>query len=218
VLNNSSSIKVKSIFSHLAASEDLNEKAFTETQIKHFDHISKKVISLIGYEPILHLLNTSGIFNYPESQYDMVRTGIGLYGFANDLEEDKQLKPIASLKTVISQLHTIQKGETIGYNRALTASHEMRTATLPLGHADGISRAYGNGKGWVIINGQKAAIVGNVCMDMLMVDVTNINCNQGDEVIVFGATPTAEELTAVVGTISYELLTAISQRVKRRVT
>ena len=125
------------------------------------------------------------------------------------------MKPIASLKTVISQIHRIKPGESVGYNRAHTASSFEITATLPLGHADGISRALGNGVGWVTIEGQKAPIIGNVCMDMIMIDISNIECQEGDEVIVFGTNPTAEELSTVINSIPYELLTNISQRIKR---
>ena len=148
----------------------------------------------------------------------MVRCGIGLYGFANDIEQSAKLKPVATLKTIISQIHTLEKGDTLGYNRAFTAQKKMKTATLPLGHADGISRAYGNGVGWMRINGYKAPICGNVCMDMIMVDITDIDCKEGDEVIVFGNQTTEEKLSGAVDTISYEILTAISQRVTRVIT
>ncbi len=208
-------IKVKSLFSHLAASEDLNERSFTKNQIDAFKSIIKKFIKQLEYTPILHQCNTSGIMNYPEAHFDMVRSGIGLYGFGNNPEIDKHLKPIATLKTVISQIHTIKKGETLGYNRAFTAIKETKTATLPIGHADGISRQFGNGKGYVIINSKTAPIIGNVCMDMIMVDVTLIKCNEGDEVIVFDKEHTAENLSETIRSISYELLTAVSQRVKR---
>lgn len=214
-LSKTESIKVKSAFSHLAASEDQAETEFTNSQLDCFRSISKGLSEELGYQPILHTVNTSGIINYPEAQLDMVRTGIGLYGFGNDSKENKQLKPVATLKTVISQIHAIQPGETVGYNRAFNASQATKTATLPIGHADGISRAYGNGIGWVIIHGQKASIIGNVCMDMIMVDISTISCEEGDEVIVFGNNPTAEELSNSVNSIPYELLTAISQRVKR---
>jgi alanine racemase len=214
-LAGTSSVKVKSIFSHLAATEDPSEADFTRQQLTKFSKISEKLIPLLGYKPILHTLNTSGIINYPEAQYDMVRTGIGLYGFGNDPEENKNLKPIATLKTVISQIHKIEPGESVGYNRAYTASEFLKTATLPIGHADGISRAFGNGIGWVTIKGQKAPIIGNVCMDMIMVDISDINCNEGDEVIVFGQNPTAEALSMAINSIPYELLTAVSQRIKR---
>jgi alanine racemase len=214
-LEKTPSVKVKSIFSHLAATEDPSESDFTKKQLSRFSIITKKLIANLTYTPILHTLNTSGIINYPESQYDMVRSGIGLYGFGNNTEENKKLKPIASLKTVISQIHRIKPGESVGYNRAHTASSFEITATLPLGHADGINRALGNGVGWVTIEGQKAPIIGNVCMDMIMIDISNIECQEGDEVIVFGTNPTAEELSTVINSIPYELLTNISQRIKR---
>jgi alanine racemase len=215
-LNKTDVVKVKSLFSHLAASEDLNEREFTLNQINKFKAYSQKLIDLIGYAPIRHMCNTSGILNYPEAHFDMVRTGIGLYGFGNSEKESKHLKPIATLKTIISQIHTVNKGESVGYNRAFKSESQQKTATLPIGHADGINRIYGNGKGFVTINGKKAPIVGNVCMDMIMVNITNIECNEGDEVIVFGPEyTTAETLAESASTISYELITSISQRVKR---
>ena len=214
-LKETESIKVKSIFSHLAASEDLNERDFTHGQIDSFKKITAELIQQLGYTPILHICNTSGILNYPEAHFDMVRTGIGLYGFGNSKKENKHFKPIGTLKSVISQIHRIEKGESVGYNRAYKSDAFIKTATLPIGHADGISRQYGNGKGFVSINGEKAPIIGNVCMDMIMVDITNIKCKEGDEVIVFGAKHTAEQLAEQVNTISYELITAISQRIKR---
>lgn len=208
-------IKVASLFSHLAASEDLNEKDFTTSQIKSFKATSETMIEKLGYKPMLHMCNTSGILNYPEAHFDMVRSGIGLYGFGNSEKENRDLKPIATLKTVISQIHLIEKDETVGYNRAFKSDGFLKTATLPIGHADGISRSYGNGKGFVVINNQVAPIIGNVCMDMIMVNITGMDCHEGDEVIVFGPDRTAENLAQAVGTISYELITAVSQRVKR---
>lgn len=215
-LEKTASIKVKSIFSHLAASEDLDEKEFTIGQIDSFKKTSEQLIVKLGYSPMRHMTNTSGILNYPEAHFDMVRAGIGLYGFGNSEKENKNLKPVATLKSVISQIHKIEKGESVGYNRGYKSSGFEKTATIPIGHADGISRMYGNGKGYVIINGGKAKIIGNVCMDMLMVNITNINCDEGDEVLVFSKKHiTAENLAENVGTIVYELLTAVSQRVKR---
>ncbi len=214
-LNGRKEIKVVSIFSHLAASEDPNARNFTQNQIDRFEKISLKIDKNLETRPFRHLLNTSGIINYPEAQYDMVRSGIGLYGFGNEAAIDKQLQPVAILKTVISQIHHIAKGESVGYNRAHIAKKNMTTATLPVGHADGIGRKYGNGKAFVTIGGRKAAITGNVCMDMIMVDITDIDCREGDEVIVFGKKNTADQFARGAGTISYELLTAISQRVKR---
>jgi len=214
-LKETTSIKVKSLFSHLAASEDLTEKEFTQNQIKSFKRISDAFSKTIGYQPKLHLANTSGIINYPESHLDMVRTGIGLYGFGNSEAENKHLKPIATLKSVISQIHNIKKGETVGYNRAYKSEHFEKTATIPIGHADGIGRQYGNQKGFVTINGEKAPIIGNVCMDMIMVNITDIECHEGDEVIIFGNHPNASQFAGTADTISYEIITAISQRVKR---
>ena len=164
------------------------------------------------------MCNTSGLLNFPQAQFDMVRCGIGLYGFSNIIEEQRNFTPIATLKTVISQIHHIHSGESIGYNRSFKSTSAIVTATLPIGHADGISRSYGNGKGWVWVHGKKAPIIGNVCMDMLMIEITTIDCKEGDEVIVFGAENSLENLTDSINSISYELLTAISQRVKRVVT
>ena len=185
-LSKTESVKVKSAFSHLAASEDLSEETFTRRQLNSFRNISEELSKKIGYTPMFHTVNTSGVINYPDAQFDMVRIGIGLYGFGNDTKENLELKPVATLKTVISQIHSVQAGETVGYNRAFTSTNGTRTATLPIGHADGISRAYGNGIGWVTIRGEKAPIIGNVCMDMIMVDISAIQCEEGDEVVVFG--------------------------------
>ncbi|MEQ3655538.1 MAG: alanine racemase [Dokdonia sp.] len=208
-------VKVASIFSHLAASEDPKERPFTLHQISSFKNSAQTLCNTLGYQPFLHQSNTSAILNYPEAHFDMVRTGIGMYGYGNEARYDAILKPVASLYTTISQIHQIEPGESVGYNRAFKASTYMKTATLPLGHADGISRSLGNGKGHVVIAGKKAPIIGNVCMDMIMVDITGIPCKEGDQVVVFGADHKASALAEEAATISYELLTAISQRVKR---
>jgi alanine racemase len=215
IINATGSVKVKSMFSHLAASEDPAEKEFTINQIKSFKAIAEDMKSRLGYKPMLHQSNTSAIVNYPETEFDMVRTGIGLYGYGNNPSVDRQLKPVLSLKTVISQIHSIEPGESVGYNRAYKASGFEKTATLPIGHADGIPRSLGKKNGSVLINDKKASIIGNVCMDMLMVDVTNIDCQEGDEVIVFGEEMPASKLAEAGNTISYELLTALSHRIKR---
>lgn len=214
-LKDSAELKVTSVFSHLAASEDLNEIEFTNKQIAAFTRINLKLDKALEYAPTKHLLNTSGIINYPNAQFNMVRSGIGLYGFGNEAKVDEQLKPVAQLKTIISQIHTLKSGESVGYNRGYISDGNKVTATLPLGHADGIGRIYGNGKTYVHVNGQKALIIGHVCMDMIMIDVTNIQCKPGDEVLIFGRELSAEEFAASAQTISYELLTGISQRVKR---
>lgn len=213
VLLANESLHVVSLFSHLAATEDIKEKAFTQKQIEAFQSISNQ----FDKTPLRHLVNTSGILNYPNAHFDMVRTGIGLYGYGNDPEFDKEFKPVVTLKTIISQIHNLKKGDSLGYNRAFIANKEQRTATLPIGHADGIGRQYGNGKGVVYIKSQPARIIGNVCMDMLMVDVSEIDCEEGDEVVIFGKqNQSADEFAQNAHTISYEILTAISQRVKRK--
>jgi alanine racemase len=216
-LQETESVKVNSVFSHLAASEDTNEEEFTLNQIKTFKAIAQEFISKIGYTPLLHICNTSGLLNYPQAHFDMVRSGIGLYGFGNSIQQNNYLKPIATLKSIISQIHLIEKGETVGYNRAYTSDAFKKTATIPIGHADGIGRQYGNGNGFVIINNQKAFIIGNVCMDLIMVDITNIDCTEGDEVIIFDKTFTAEEFASTTNTISYELITSVSRRIKRKI-
>ena len=162
-----------------------------------------------------HILNTSGVINYPEAQFDMVRIGIGLYGFGNDETETSHLKNSHILKSTISQTHAIKMGETVGYNRAFTAKKNTKIATIPIGHADGLSRKLGNGNGSVTILNQKALIVGNVCMDMIMVDVTDINCKEGDDVFIFKTQEDILTISTVSETISYEILTMISQRIKR---
>lgn len=162
------------------------------------------------------MLNTSGILNYAnEAQFDMVRLGIGLYGFGNDKLETSKLKNVLTLKSEISQINTIQKGDSVGYNRAFKAEKTIKSATIPIGHADGISRQLGNKNGYIFIHNKKAPIIGNVCMDMIMVDVTDIDCKEGDEVIIYNNQKHIEDLARKANTISYELLTAISQRIHR---
>ena len=214
-LKQTTSIRVASIFSHLAASEDDNEKPFTLKQIEDFKIASTNLRSLLDYKPFLHLCNTSGILNFPQAHFDMVRSGIGIYGFGNDTKFNKWFQPISTLKTCISQIHYLKAGDSLGYNRAYIASTTTVTATLPIGHADGIHRSLGKGKGYVMINNKRAAIIGNVCMDMIMVDVTAIECAEGDEVIIFDKTNSANLLAEKAESISYELITSISQRVKR---
>ncbi len=208
-------LKVTSVFSHLAASEDLNEKEFTLTQINSFKKIKLEIENLLDYKPIFHILNTSGIVNYTKYQFDMVRLGIGLYGFANDKKTTDKLKNVLSLKSVISQIHILEKGNSIGYNRAFKATKKTKTATIAIGHADGINRKLGNGNFEVLINNKKASIIGNVCMDMIMVDVTEITCKEGDQVIIFDSQKSIHSIANKLETIPYELLTMISQRVKR---
>lgn len=214
-LSQSEELKIASVFSHLAASEDWREREFTLEQIHLFRKMGMRFMESLPYRPLFHILNTSGIFNYPEASFDMVRSGIGLQGYANDPTRDKYLKPIATLKTIISQIHDLDTGTSVGYNRAFKANRPTRTATLPIGYADGMGREYGNQRAGVFIHGQYAPIIGNVCMDMMMVDITEVDCKEGDEVIIIGEPQPANKLAEKVKTISYEVLTQIASRVTR---
>ncbi len=209
------SVKVKSILSHMATSDDLLHKDFALSQIDLFEKLSDKIIKALKIKPIRHLLNTSGIENFPQAQYDMVRLGIGLYGISNDSEEQKFLQNVGTLKSIISQLRTIPVGDSVGYGRRFMADKPTKVATIPIGYADGISRHWGNGNGFVTIGGKKATVLGSVCMDMLMVDATDIKCKEGDPVVIFGESPTVIQMAQKLHTIPYEILTSISQRVKR---
>lgn len=215
LLQHNNFVSVKSIFSHLSASDGPEFNDFTLHQIHTFDNWSQQIISALEIQPIRHILNTSGIYNFPKYQFDMVRLGIGLYGVGNDENEMKQLENVGTLKTVILQIKNVPSGDSVGYSRKFMATHRTQTATIPIGYADGIPRSWGNEKGYVMIKNQKAPIIGNICMDMLMVDITGIDCKAGDPVIVFGEQPRVTEIAKTIGTIPYEILTGISQRVKR---
>lgn len=208
-------VLVKSILSHMATSDASEHKDFSLSQIRLFDAMSNQLKNELRIQPLRHILNTSGISNFPEGQYDMVRLGIGLYGVSNDAEEQKYLENVSTLKSVISQIRTVPAGDSVGYGRRFMAAKPTVVATIPIGYADGISRLWGNGIGYVTVNKHKAIILGSVCMDMLMVDVTGIDCVEGDDVIVFGESPTVIEIAEKTQTIPYEILTSISQRVKR---
>lgn len=209
------SVLVKSVFSHLASSDDLKDTNFTNSQVTLFDKLSTQLISSLKTKPLRHILNTSGISNFTKNQFDMVRLGIGLYGVSNDPEEAKVLENVGTLKSIISQIKIIKPGESVGYNRKFKANKITRSATIPIGYADGIPRSWGNNTGYVLINNQEAPVLGNICMDMLMADVTNIECNEGDTVVIFGEKPTVSYIAGKLNTIPYEILTSISQRVRR---
>ena len=210
-----SGIQVVSVFSHLAASEDAAEDEFTNKQIRLFDSMSSHIISAIGYPALRHILNSAGISRFPEARFDMVRLGIGLYGVGANDEEQLRMRNVSSLRTIIIQLKNIKKGETIGYGREGRAKKDSLIAVIPIGYADGLSRRLGNGAGKVYINGKAAPIIGNVCMDLCMVDVTGFNVREGDEVVIFGDAHPVTELAKATGTIPYEVMTGISGRVKR---
>lgn len=214
-LNATKHVKLESIFTHFAASDDLTEKEFTLNQIQKFKKASNELAEGLGYMPMRHICNTMGVLNYPEAHFEAVRIGVGLYGYTYNKEINKNLKIVGKLFAPIIAKQYLNPGDSISYSRKFIAEKAMVIAIIPLGHADGIYRAYGHGKGWVYLNKKKTPILGNVCMDMIMIDVTEIACNEGDLVEVFGENNSAIELANAIDTIYYELITAVSSRVPR---
>ena len=208
-------LKVVSVFSHLAGSDAKDYDDFTNKQFIALQNTSKKIENVLGYSFMNHIANSSAIYRFPALQMDMVRLGIGLYGVDVTPYIQNRLLPVATLKTTIAQIKHLQIGETIGYSRKGVAVQNTKTATVRIGYADGYPRNLSNGKGKMNINGNTAAVIGNICMDMTMLDVTGLDVQVGDEVIVFGEAPTVSNLATWADTISYEILTNISQRVKR---
>lgn len=208
-------VKVKSIFSHLATSDEVEEFEFVHQQAHQFYEMYERISFNLGYRPTRHILNSAGILRFPEYQMDMVRVGIGMFGVSPFPEDQKHLKTVVTFKTIISQITHLEAGETVSYGRNFKAQRDTKIATLPVGYADGIKRVLGNGNGEVSLHGKKAPIIGSVCMDMMMVDVTGISCEEGDEVILFGDNPSLHDVAKKCDTITYEILTSISSRVKR---
>jgi alanine racemase len=209
------SIYVRSVFSHLASSEDPADDAFTRQQIDLFQQMAFRIMEHSDHHILMHILNSAGISRFPDAQFDMVRLGIGLYGIPSTPEEKEKLENVSTLKSTISQIKHIPTGETIGYNRKWKAERDMRIAVIPVGYADGLDRKLSNGKGSLFIHHKPVPIVGNVCMDMCMVDVTDVDAHEGDDVIIFGNEYAVGELAKQLDTIPYEVLTGISRRVKR---
>ncbi|OWP83482.1 bifunctional UDP-N-acetylmuramoyl-tripeptide:D-alanyl-D-alanine ligase/alanine racemase [Flavobacterium davisii] len=208
-------VQVNTILSHFAESDNEVDRTFSLNQINLFDRLSRQIMEALEYNPIRHICNSSGISNYPEGEFDMVRLGVGMYGVSNDLNEMKYLETVGTLKSVISQIRTLKIGDTVGYNRRFVVEKPMRMAVIPIGYADGISRKWGRGVGYLLVNGEKAPILGSICMDMLMIDVTNISCAEGNEVIIFGKDLPVTVIANAIDTIPYEILTGISRRVSR---
>lgn len=215
LLKNTPGLHVASVFSHMAASEDPAEDAFSQMQASRFHSYCLKIKELLGYSFLCHILNTAGISRFPEYQFDMVRPGIGLYGFSPSHADQAHLENVMTLRSVISQLKSLEIGDTVGYNRKWTARRKSIIGIVPVGYADGIDRRLGQGRGEVVINGQKAPLIGSVCMDMIMIDVTGLQVSEGDEVILFGEGISLTDMAKAVQTIPYEILTGISARVKR---
>jgi alanine racemase len=216
LLQNNHHIVVTSVFSHLAASEDANEDAFTTHQAQLFEACCKQIHETLRYNFIMHISNSAAIFRRPDLQYNMVRLGIGLYGVDSSNQQQLSLQTVATLKTTIAQLRKVAAGETIGYNRRGKTTRDSIIATIRIGYADGFRRSLGNGNGKVFINGKEAPVIGTVAMDMTMIDVTDIpNIAEGDEVEIFGKHIPVQQVAKWSDTIAYEILTGINQRVKR---
>lgn len=214
VLQAHRNIEVGSIFSHLAGADDTLHDAFSHEQERRFVGMADRIAAGVGYKPLYHLLNTPGILRLPSMHHDMVRLGIGLHGI-DPTGDHPDLKPVATLKTIISQIRPVPKGQTIGYGRSQAMARDGQIATLAIGYADGFSRVFSDGVGEVLINGHLAPVVGKVCMDMTMVDITGLDAREGQEVIVFGPALPVESMAKKAGTIPYEILTNTSERVKR---
>ncbi len=206
-------IRVCSVFSHLAGSDEEVLDDFTRIQVQVFSAVSGQIIKALGYPAIRHILNTSGIERFPEAQFDMVRLGIGLYGISST--DSGKLRPVSTLKSTILQIKTVQPGESVGYGRRGMPKKTSLIAVVPVGYADGLNRRMGNGTGKFLVRGKPAPTVGNICMDMTMIDVTGLGAVEGDEVVIFGENPPITTLATDLETIPYEVLTGISERVKR---
>lgn len=215
-LQDSTALRVRTVFSHLTSSEDPASDEATSMQISLFKNMTKKIEDALGYSFIRHIANTSAISRWPEAQFDMVRLGIGLYGIDSVYKtESSPLETVAVLKTTISQIKHLRKGETVGYNRRGVMLKDGKIATVKIGYADGYSRKLGLGAGRMLVNGIAVPTIGNICMDMCMIDISDVDAKEGDEVIVFNSKISVNEIAGILGTIPYEVLTGISQRVKR---
>ena len=212
-------LKVVSIFTHLVASGQPLHDTFTYQQIDLFNQIYQQITQTIGYQPLKHVLNSDGIARFPQFQFDMVRLGIGLYGVTDVATVQTKLRYVSTLKTTIAQIKHLKKDETIGYNRAGNASHENTIiGTIRIGYADGYARQLGNGKAEVLVRNVRVPTIGNICMDMTMIDLSSVpDAQEGDEVILFGQNITVTELAQKLNTIPYEIFTMVSERVSRQV-
>lgn len=212
-LNQDDTLKVSSIFSHLAGSDEAQFDEFTNAQIENFKEASSRIQQGLNYPIIRHILNSAGIERFPEAQFDMVRLGIGLYGIS--AVDQSLVQNVSTLKTIILQIKEIDIDESVGYSRRFMARRKTKVGILPIGYADGLHRILGNGVGKLLVNDNFVPIIGSICMDMCMIDLTGMNANEGDEVVVFGEKYPVTELAKQMKTIPYEVFTSISPRVKR---
>jgi alanine racemase len=214
-LSENSDIHVSTIFSHLVGADEGVHNNFSHQQYERFVKGASLIENTLGYKVTKHILNSAGIVRFPAFKLDMVRLGIGLYGIEATGQQQDLLQAAGTLKTVISQIKYLAAGETVGYSRRGLIDHDSAIATLAIGYADGYDRGLGNGIGEVWVNGTLCPTIGNVCMDMTMIDVTNARAEEGDEVIIFGKEIPITDLAKRITTIPYELLTGIGERVKR---
>ena len=214
-LKNCKEVKVKSVYSHLAAADDEENDDFTHSQASLFVENADKLADAIGYKPLYHLLNSAGIERFPQYQFDMVRLGIGIYGVS--AIPGNRLSPVASFKCKILQIKSLKPGDgSIGYGRRGQIAPEGTViATIPVGYADGVDRHLSCGKGYFTVNGHRVPTIGNICMDMSMLDVTGLDVKVGDTVTIFGEDPSISDLASVLGTIPYEILTSVPRRIER---
>lgn len=214
-LSSCRSIKVKSVYSHLAAADDPSCDDFTISQIRLFQTNADRLTESLGYKPLYHILNSAGIERFPEYQFDMVRLGIGIYGVSS--LPGTRLATVASFKCKVLQIKTLKPEDgTIGYGRhGKIASEGTVIATIPVGYADGLDRHLSCGKGSFMVNGHRVPTIGNICMDMTMLDVTGVDVKVGDTVTIFGEEPAITELADILGTIPYEILTSVPRRIER---
>ncbi|WP_234733643.1 bifunctional UDP-N-acetylmuramoyl-tripeptide:D-alanyl-D-alanine ligase/alanine racemase [Tellurirhabdus bombi] len=215
LLQTTPTLRVASVFSHLAGADEAAHNGFSQQQYEQLARGAMQLEEALGYQPIRHILNSAGIIRFPEYKLDMVRLGIGLYGVEASQLETGQVLPVGTLKTVISQIKNLKAGETVGYSRRGLLQKDARIATIAIGYADGYDRRLGNGVGHVSVNGTLCPTVGSICMDMTMIDVTEADAQEADEVIVFGKEMPITRLAACIGTIPYEIITGVSERVKR---
>ncbi len=212
IIRKSPEIKIKSVFSHLAASDETQHDAFTREQIDKFERFSDFLINKTKTKALRHILNSAGIERFPDAQFDMVRLGIGLYGFSS--YRLSKLQHVGTLKSKISQIKKLDKQNTVGYGRRGILFKDTTLATVAIGYADGLNRKLSNRKGKVLINNKICDIVGNICMDMCMVDISDVEASEGDDVVIFGEGLPIYKVAESLGTIPYEIMTAISRRVK----
>lgn len=212
----SNTLTVQSLFSHLAASEDPDQDAFTVLQAERFNKAAAVVQKALSYSFLKHISNSAAIIRHPQLQMDMVRLGIGLYGIETGAGDALPLEPVATLRSTIAQIKEVKSGESVSYNRRGVVQHDARIATVRIGYADGYSRRFSNGAGKMWVQGQLVPVIGTVCMDMTMIDITGVDgVKEGDDVILFGKELPVQEVAGWIGTIPYEIMTSVSQRVKR---